>query len=387
MKIRLKYFIEFIASILVRIFHLFPLQKDQALFSAFSGRQYSDSPRRISEYLKENYPDIRQVWAFIEPEKYGFLKEKGIRVVRYKSLAHVFYALTSKVYVDNVEYWSLLRFRKNQMVVETWHGGGAYKRIGADRLDIGQAERRHTVDKMNRTTLFLSSGRVFTEKVIRGSYQYNGEVLEAGLPRNDELLRLDSAVSEKVRQGLGIAEDAKIVLYAPTFRNSHDTELYNVDYAKLRRALSDRFGGNWVVLLRMHYYMTAERQAVKTDAAIMDVSEYPDMQDLLQVADILLTDYSSTLWDFSLMGRPCFIYATDINAYRGERDFYTPITEWPFPLAQNNDELENAIRSFDREQYDSDVKRHHADLGNCETGTATAQTCARIAEYIGGATR
>ncbi len=384
MIIRLKYAIEFVLSILVRIFHLIPLQKSQVFLSAFSGRQYSDSPRRISEYLQENHPDIRLVWAFIEPEKYTFLQEKGIKIVKYKSIAHLYYALTSKVYVDNVEYWSLLRFRKKQLVIQTWHGGGAYKRIGADRLDIGQAERRHTLDKMNRTKVFVSSGRAFTEKVIRGSYRYDGEVLEVGLPRNDELLRPDLVFRNTVREKLEIPADAKIVLYAPTFRNSHNTDLYDVDYTRLRKALSERFGGNWIVLLRMHYYMTAQRQVSGADAAIIDVSEYPDMQDLLRLADVLVTDYSSTLWDFSLMERPCFVYATDIKAYRGERDFYTPITEWPFPLAQNNDELEKEILSFNEDRYVAEVKRHHAELGNSETGTATAQVCTKIAEYIGG---
>ena len=135
--ITLKYVLEAILAFCIRLFHLLPLHRDRVFFSAFSGRQYSDSPRRISEYLRNERPDIRQVWAFNEPEKFAFLKEHGIKVVKYKSLSHLYYALCSKVYVDNVEYWSLLRFRKTQMVVETWHGGGAYKRIGGDRIDVG----------------------------------------------------------------------------------------------------------------------------------------------------------------------------------------------------------------------------------------------------------
>ena len=382
--VRLKYVIEAVLALLIRVFHLLPLKRKQVFFSAFSGRQYSDSPKRISEYLLNVNPEIKQVWAFCEPEKFAFLKEKGITVVKYKSFAHIKYALTSKVYVDNVEFWSLLRFRKSQMVVETWHGGGAYKRIGGDRIDVGGAERRHAVDKMNRTTLFLSSSTAFTENVINTAYHYKGDVLEVGLPRNDELMQPHEEFRAEMREKLGLSTDAKVVIYAPTFRNSHNTELYNVDFKRLRESLSARFGGEWIVLLRMHYYIAARLKGEGDDKAVIDVSDYSDMQDLLRLADVLVTDYSSTVWDFSLMHRPCFLYATDVEDYQGERNFYMPIGEWPFPLAENNDQLEKIISTFDEVKYLQDVEHHHDVLGSRETGEATKRTCEKIIEFIGG---
>ena len=380
MKQRIKYAIEHGVQNALQLFRVLPLQ-DRVNFIAFSGRQYSDSPRRISELLLKEHPEIAQVWAFTEPEKFAFLEEKGIKVVKYKSLEYLYYVMTSKVYVDNAEFWSALKFRPGQMVLETWHGGGAYKRVGGHRIDVNAREQQHAVEKMNKITLFLSSSRAFTKYVIRDAYQYRGEVLECGLPRNDDLLSPDPATAAKALETLGIPEGAKVLLYAPTFRNSHSLDLYDVDFARLKASLEARFGGEWVIVLRMHYYLADKAMAVGAPW-LYNATSYPDMQELLLASDVLLTDYSSCMWDFSLMHKPCFLYARDIAAYQGERDFYTPIESWPFPLASDNDGLQKVIAEFDEEKYRADAVRHHAELGSTESGTAARQCVERIAAFL-----
>ena len=380
MKQKIKYAIEHGVQNALQLFRLLPLQ-NRVNFIAFSGRQYSDSPRRISELLLKEHPEIQQVWAFNEPEKFRFLEEKGIKVVKYKSLKYLYYVMTSKVYVDNAEFWSALKFRPGQMVLETWHGGGAYKRVGGHRIDVNEREQQHAVEKMNKITLFLSSSRAFTKFVIREAYQYHGEVLECGLPRNDDLLHPDPAVPARVRQALDIPGNAKVLLYAPTFRNSHSLDLYDVDFGRLKVTLEARFGGEWVIVLRMHYYL-ADKVMASSAPYLRNATDYPDMQDLLQCADVLLTDYSSCMWDFSLMEKPCFLYARDIAEYRGERDFYTPIDSWPFPLAADNDALVQEISEFDENTYRAGAARHHAELGSTESGTAAKQCVERIAAFL-----
>ena len=380
MKQKIKYAIEHGVQNALQLFRLLPLQ-DRVCFIAFSGKQYSDSPRRISEELLAQHPEIPQVWAFNEPEKFCFLEKKGIRVVKYKSLEFLYYVMTSRVYVDNAEFWSILKFRPEQMVLETWHGGGAYKRVGSHRIDVNAREQQHAVEKMNKITLFLSSSKAFTKFVIRDAYQYRGEVLECGLPRNDDLLPPDMELAAETRRTLGIPDSAKILLYAPTFRNSHTLDLYDVDFSRLKGALERRFGGEWVILLRMHYYLSDKVKQIALPY-VKDVTGYPDMQELLAASDVLLTDYSSCMWDFSLMHRPCFLYARDIAAYRGERDFYTPIESWPFPLASNNDELAQVIEQFDDAAYRAAVDRHHRELGSTESGTAAKQCADRIAAFL-----
>lgn len=380
MKQRIKYAIEHGVQNALQLFRVLPL-KPRVSFISFSGRQYSDSPRRISETLAALHPEIQQIWAFEEPERFAFLREQGIKAVKYKSLEYLYYVMTSQVYVDNAEFWSALKFRPGQMVLETWHGGGAYKRVGGHRIDVNAQAQRHAVEKMNKITLFLSSSKAFTQYVIRGAYQYQGEVLECGLPRNDELLHPDPAAAERVRSALGIAPGTKVLLYAPTFRNSHTLDLYDVDFARLKAALNQRFGGQWAILLRMHYYLSDKVKAIGLPF-VRDVTGYPDMQELLICSDVLLTDYSSCMWDFSLLHRPCFLYARDIAEYRGERDFYTPIESWPFPLAADNDALEAAVARFDEDRYRAAVDRHHADLGSTESGSAAKQCAERIADFL-----
>ena len=301
--------------------------------------------------------------------------------MKYKSLEYLYYVMTSKVYVDNAEFWSILKFRPEQMVLETWHGGGAYKRVGGHRIDVNAREQQHAVEKMNKITLFLSSSKAFTDFVIRDAYQYRGEVLECGLPRNDDLLHMDLDAAHRVRQTLSIPDGANVLLYAPTFRNSHSLDLYDVDFALLKAALERKFGGEWIIVLRMHYYL-ADKAMASQAPFLRNATDYPDMQDLLQCADVLLTDYSSCMWDFSLMHKPCFLYARDISAYRGERDFYTPIEDWPFPLASNNDELAQVIADFDEDTYRAAVDRHHEELGSTESGTAARQCAERIVEFL-----
>ena len=380
MKQKIKYAVEHGIQNALQMFRLLPLQ-NRVNFIAFSGRQYSDSPRRISELLLKEHPEIQQVWAFNEPEKFRFLEEQGIKVVKYKSLEYLYYVMTSRVYVDNAEFWSILKFRPEQMVLQTWHGGGAYKRVGGHRIDVNALEQQHAVEKMNKITLFLSSSKAFTDFVIRGAYQYQGEVLECGLPRNDDLIHPDPAAGDRARRALRIPEGKKVLLYAPTFRNSHTLDLYDVDFARLKTTLEARFGGEWIIALRMHYYLADK--AMASDAPYLyNATDYPDMQDLLVMADVLLTDYSSCMWDFSLMHKPCFLYARDISQYRGERDFYTPIEGWPFPLAADNDGLEAAIAAFDTNAYHAAVDRHHAELGSTESGTAARQCAQRIAAFL-----
>ena len=327
------------------------------------------------------HPEIEQVWAFNEPEKFRFLEEKGIKVVKYKSFEYLYYVMTSKVYVDNAEFWSALKFRPGQMVLETWHGGGAYKRVGGHRIDVNEREQQHAVEKMNKITLFLSSSKAFTNYVIRDAYRYRGEVLECGLPRNDDLLHPDPAVAARVRKTLDIPENAKILIYAPTFRNSHTLDLYDVDFQALKQSLEQRFGGEWIILLRMHYYL-ADKAMASNAPFLRNATDYPDMQELLLASDVLLTDYSSCMWDFSLMHKPCFLYARDIDEYRGERDFYTPIDSWPFPLASDNGGLARVIADFDESAYRAGGDRHHAERGSTESGTAAKQCVERIAAFL-----
>lgn len=353
-----------------------PIEKNKIVFFSHKGKQYSCNPMYICEYLLEKFPGKFQIiWAFKNPEEYSYLKEKGICVVKYESIEHLKAMLTSKVIVTNVDTFVYLPHRKGQVVLDTWHGGGAYKTCGyMNPQNLDKLRKQMYFRRLySRITLYLSSSRLFSEQTIRQSRLFQGEILEIGMPRNDILLQRDrSDIEKKVREYFGLQDDERIVLYAPTFRSKKEDDGYQrPDFKQVEESLTKRFGGKWVTLIREHHYYDEENNGHKA-------TDYADMQELLYAAEVLITDYSSSIWDFSLMYKPVFLYCPDLKHYTGERNFYIPIKEWPFILCGNQGELVEKIEDFDETDYKEKINQHHRRLGNCESGEATKLICKRI---------
>lgn len=368
----------YLLKFFIKTFQFFLPIKQQILFIAYGGKQYSCNPKYITEYLIKHYPNkFNIVWAFSEPEKFAYLKEKGIKIIPRKSLSFFLNYFSSKIIVTNT---GVPRFnnKSKQFHIETWHGSGAYKRSDikkpTGRFSFLKKALAGVTDPVN---VFLSGCSRFTEEIIRKSFLFKGEVIEKGCPRNDIFFTDYSNITKKVFKHYNIPEGAKILLYAPTFRDSNkETSDYSIDYQKLNEALVSRFGEEWKVLFRTHH---ANKDGVlPLPKNIVDASNYPDMQELICASDILITDYSGCMWDFSLSGKPCFIYATDIDNFKQERNFYTPMEQWPFPIAKNNEELVKNIEKIEYLSYNKKVKQHHQDLGNFDSGIATKNICKRI---------
>lgn len=193
------------------------------------------------------------------------------------------------------------------------------------------------------------------------------------MPRNDILFDPPQQVIRKVRHTYGVSDDCRIVLYAPTYRGGTTTsveaatQMEPLHVETCLVSLKKRFGGEWIFFYRDHYF---NQQHHEPQASVIDVSDYDDMQELLCTADILITDYSSSIWDYSFTRRPCFLYAPDRQQYQSERDFYTPIERWPALLAQSNGELAELIELFDEQDYARRIQEHHEELESCETGYA-----------------
>lgn len=353
---------------------LLPVRRKRVLFVSFRGKQYSCNPKAISEAL-EGTDGLEIVWAFHEPEKFSFLIQRGIRVVSDRGLKFVVLALTSRVVCTNTYYKPYLPRRKKQFYLRTWHGGGAYKRVDYPAGLMGFYIRI----QQQGADLYLSSSAEFTRGTLRGAFGYRGEVLECGMPRNDLLVSGDwKKRGDEVRRELGLT--GHVALYAPTYREDSRKSDHELETETLRAALSERFGGTWTVLFRGHHVVSGDLCAAYGDR---DVTDYPDMQPLLCAADVLITDYSSSMWDMSLTGKPVFLYCTDLTDYRRERDFFTDISAWPFPLAENNRELSRNILNFDESAYLQAVERHHRILGTRESGHAAQAAAERIRKECG----
>ena len=350
------------------IFFVFPIKNNRIFFSAYSGRQYSCNPKYISDWIEQNYKDeFEIIWAFNEPDAFSYLKNRNIKCVKFKSIKYLYNLLTSKIVIDNVESWSILPKRTGQYVINTWHGGGAYKGVGLKRKDTSETLDKNMLRKNERISIYLSSSKVFSQMTLRESFQYNGKIMECGMPRNDLLIKNDENKKNIIKEKLGINKKTGIVIYAPTFR--HDLKYkYMLDYEKTLNALKNRFGKEWIMLIRTHYYLQSEKIE---SSRVKNVSDYPDMQELLLISDVLITDYSSSIWDFSLMVKPCFLFMPDYNEYIDEREFYTPIQDWPYPASFSMEDLEDKIIKYDHEIAKKRILNHHIKLGICESGMAS----------------
>ena len=345
------------------------------MVQAYEGRQYSCNPKYIAEYLKTS-SNINIVVSLKRPELYECLEKRGLKLVKKNSLSYFYCYLTSRVIIVNDFLPLLLPLKDTQISINTWHGGGAYKKVGVSLSKNNYYTQRYILQ--HKVNYMVSSCAAFTEIASEAFNISKYNMLPIGMPRNDLLVNGEniSNINKDVKKRYSIAEDTKIVLYAPTYRESLKNSLYNLDFENILLALKQKFGGEWIFLFRGHYFLT-ENSKMK-DKYIINVSDYDDMQELLAITDCLITDYSSSVWDFSLTLKPCFLYATDLDEYKKEIDFYYPIEKWPFALAKNNDELVANIESYNEKVYRNLVIEHHKILGSYEKGNA----CEKIGKMI-----
>ena len=374
-------YIYIVSTSVIRFFLRFvphrPFHPKRIIFTSYLGKQYSCNPKYISEYIQKHAPEYEIVWAFQSPEEYSELEIYGIRLVKYNSFTFIRLCLSSGYIVTNVRDMNHIPFTHRQTVINTWHGGGAYKTVGSSTAVQSPSERfrQNIAHKTNLT--FLSSSKAFTDLTLKDSFHHNGKILECGMPRNDILIHTeDIGLRKKVLDHFHLPADQKLLIYAPTYRENKTASDYSFDTKAVKAMLSERFGGNWSILFRCHYYIVEDAKNLSSD--YINASDYPDMQELLYAADMLITDYSSSIWDFSFTGRPCLLYATDLNDYQVSQGFYSDIHTWPFPLAESNQELLDNIQHFSFDTYTKAIQQHHEDLGSYESGTA----CWEVLKYI-----
>ena len=379
----------FLKKIIIR-FALFPLLilpiKDNRvlIINDLSGN-YSGNPKAVAECLNHKY-NLINVYYAVKNSKNS--RRNNIKFIKYKSLKYFFIAMTSKAIITNSGGISFIPLRKKQFVINTWHGGGAYKKIGIHMYNESKIFKKDLMLSVKNTSLFLSSCRRFTE-IACESLLYKKDIFwEIGMPRNDILINGDEQLKKNVRKSLGLKDGEKLVLYAPTYRKPNDNYFknsiaisYGIDCKKVCKALEKRFGGKWIFAMRLHPCIIDKKGVIPKDA--IDLTDYEDMQELLLASDVMINDFSSSMWDFMLTGKPSFMYAVDLQHYIDTTEVYTSVEDWPFPKSTSNDELIDSIVNFDEEKYKKNCKKHYEALGGCETGHACEMVCKRIAEVCG----
>ena len=353
------------------LFRLLPIKKNKVVISHFYGRGFGDSPKAIALALQEADPTLELYWLLSDMSQ---PLPDGIRPISYTPLSRIYHLSTAKVWIDDCRKGARHK-KKGQIYLQTWHGF-ALKRIerAAEGAlpDFYPAYAQRDADQ---TDVIISGSRFMTQ-CYQTDFWYNGPVEEYGSPRNDILFHPPAQLRETVCRTLGIAPENKLVLYAPTFRADGSLAPYSMDIPAMLSAFDRRFGGKHCMLLRLHPNLDAKSDALCCDGITMfNATHYPDIQELLSVADAVITDYSSLMFDFALTGRPCFQFATDIADYRQDRSFNFPLDQLPFALAENNAQLCDAISAYSPEAAHEKWDQFARENGICEDGHA-AERCA-----------
>lgn len=355
------------------------------LFVTFQG-DYTCNPKYITEQLIREEVDCEIVWAVKESAlKRPEVFPGKVRLVKRDSYKYYKEWCSAKIIVVNSvdTFATYMPKKKEQILIQTWHGSLGIKRFGKDKAwTLLRAS-----EKMEPLTDAVVSNSEFENNVYRDTCWKTTPIWKYGHPRNDILVshveRRNEIVSV-VREKYGILDDEKIVLYAPTFRNALNTDCYSLVPEDVIQAFEERFGHSWKLMVRLH--PTARKVAGKTrllqSEKVIDVTMYPDIQDLIVAADAFITDYSSCIFDFVLSRRPGFIFATDIELYNHERGFYYRLEDTPFSIAEDNRALVENIRVFDEEAYQIRIDEFLEDKGCVEDGHASERVVERIREFL-----
>ena len=363
---------------------LMPIDRRKVLFSSYYGRGYSDSPKAIAEALMASGEDVTLCWLVKSEAEAATLPEGIIPVDQNNPLKRIMAYSTSRVWVDNCRKY-VPQKRKGQIYLQTWHGF-ALKMIEADAVQALDSEYIQGSRNDSSMTDVIVSGSGFMSGLYRNSFWYDGAVEELGTPRNDIFFGEKCAeLSGKIRDALDLPQSRRIALYAPTFRADHNLDCYALDAERLLRSCEQRFGGEWTVLIRLHPNIASKSEGLFAydDQRIVDATGYPDMQELLAGADLLITDYSSSMFDYALTGKPCVQFALDVEEYTRERNFYFPLTDLPFPMARSNDALEDLILSYQPEDWSGRWEQFKQDNGFREDGNASSRCARWILDHLG----
>ena len=361
-------------AILIWYYRRLPLQKNKIILWANSFKQYGCSPKYITEYILNNHPrEFDLVWVF----EHGAAIPEGlngrVRIVYYFSTEYLKELHTAKFVICNMRTSAAYCWKKRaeQIYIQTWHSSLRLKKIEGDAAKHFDSSYIETCKKDSKKIDLLLSGCKFSTEIFKRAFWYDGEILESGTPRCDVLINSTDDTKKKVFEYYNIPADGKLILYAPTFRSNKPSDFLGMDFERMKEAL----GSEWVVGARLHPNVLA---SVVPDGAI-SMSKYPDMQELIAAADILITDYSSCMFDMAIAEKPCVLYVPDLEEYlEKERGLYFDITKLPFPIAKNMDNLCDRLNSFDSKEYQKELEEFMKTIGSFEDGHAAE----RVHEFI-----
>ena len=356
--------------------------RDAVLFVSWKGKQCADNPRGIAEELRRRGDDREHIWVVTD---YGADVPPGSRVVL-SGTEEYFEALARCRYiVSNDDMQPEFRKRDGQVYLQTWHGT-PLKKIGLDigkpQFASGTAYFDHLAADVAKWDLLLSQNP-FSTPILRRAFRFGGEICEYGYPRNDALSRGREGAAQ-LRERLCIPAGKRVVLYAPTWRDNqyYASGRYRFDLRLDMERAAQALSRDHVLLIRGHHHLANDVRAGSRPDFARNVTAYPDITDLFTIADVLITDYSSVMFDFAVTGRPMLFFTYDLASYRDKlRGFYFDFeAEAPGPLLATSDEVLAAVAGADdvAAGYRDSYQAFAAKYCPLDDGKAGARVCDRL---------
>lgn len=347
--------------------------------------EYGGHARGITPQLLKSGKKLDIVWLVQTPH---MEVPQGVRKINEKNWKAYYYEMeTAKIWLFDVTIPEDVMKRKNQIYIQTkhWSGITLKKFYLEDRSSCTSPQIEARIRKDGMRMDYLLSGSEFDEESCRRGLAFRGRAVRVGSPRSDILF--GHSVRKKVLSVFCLEEDTHILLYAPTYRKD-DHENGNrmrlsLDLDKLLETLKKKWEGKWVVLIRLHPWISFEKSGLQETGTVINAGNYPDSEELVAGCDVMITDYSSIMFEGAYIKKPVFLYTPDRNEYiEGERGLLLDYDTLPFPMAESNEELSYCIQNFEKKQYEETVKKFLKKYGVNEDGHASERAAAFILDLL-----
>lgn len=342
---------------------------------------YGDHARQITKALLKMKSGLDIVWVM---DNLNEVQPEGVRKIYWKNWKSYIYEMeTAKIWIYDDLVPKIIRKREAQIYIQVkhWSSITLKKFYLDDKAAYRSKEIVETIKGDGERMDYLFSGSKFDEDSCKSGFMFKGETIRVGSARSDILF--DKSIRKKVLSDLGLRESVKVCLYVPTYRLEEYEKTSSMsillDMNLLLENLKSKWDGEWILLVRLHPGLNNNINKFLSNGYVMDVGSYPNSESLVATSDVLITDYSSIMFEQAYREKPVFLYAPDRREYIGaERGLLIDYDELPFPIAESNDSLHRMIKNFDFKKYKVTLKNFFDKYGIHEDGNASI----RAAEFI-----